>query len=315
MNLVALASTLIPFSVVAALSDTEGLHGNVSLLLGVSGHQSNLSVEQPALLNEERSATSSHVFQMIPIGNLTYTYGDALQYQTYMGAVREDIAVGTLAFQIGQKFQTLDGVTVDVSYLPTLLSRDVWQDPYLSNQPREQTGESGSAYRLKVDRLLSGQLGVEFAYAQSKVSEEKIDDPALARAAKSYFGKIEYHYPLNRQYMLQPSMAYLRHEADGVAASHHAVQTDISLFKKTKALSSALTFRTQFYEYEGESLEFHEIRKDARFAAVFAYEFHPQIFPKDWNFVSLLSYEQTFSNIDFYDGHEWLFSAGVSYRF
>ncbi len=101
----------------------KGFSGEVSLNAGIISSTSNFNVDGNRTISSlENKADSESEGLIAPLGNIAYTFGDGLNQQIYFGTTREDIAVGTLAVQLGYKYSLSSGTVVDVSFLPTVIS-------------------------------------------------------------------------------------------------------------------------------------------------------------------------------------------------
>lgn len=119
---ISIAALFSPFSY-ASLSDTAGLSGEISLITGYAASQSNFNTDSDAVIHRYSKASDREGSVLIaPLGSLSYTFGDQLEQQFYLGTAREDIAVGTLAFELGYRHQLSSGSVVDFSLLPTVMS-------------------------------------------------------------------------------------------------------------------------------------------------------------------------------------------------
>lgn len=119
--------TLLPLALIvstaqAQLAETAGFSGEISLNAGFVSSESHFNTDNSSTINSlDQSAESDSSFIAAPLGNIAYTFGSKLNQQVYVGTTRADIAVGTLAFQLGYQYQLPSGTILDVSYLPTVL--------------------------------------------------------------------------------------------------------------------------------------------------------------------------------------------------
>ncbi|EDP57740.1 DUF2860 domain-containing protein [Vibrio sp. AND4] len=316
-----LRPTILPLAFIvssahAQLAETAGFNGEIALNAGFISSTSNFNTDNnAALASLDQRAKSDESFIFAPLGNAGYTFGEQLNHQVYAGTTRSDIAIGTLAFQLGYKYQLASGTVVDFSYLPTILKGETWQDPYLTGQSRTTTDEGGNAFRLQINRFLNNNFNLDLAYADKKVDKDTVTDSSLLRDAKIYHIKGDYRIPLNRTSMLQPAFTYIHHNADGDAESYNAFGVDLSWFKLIKRHRIVLTAGYAAKDFDAASTTFGKTRNDGTLSFFSAYEYKNVFDWQDWSFISLAGYSDTNSNITFFDEKEYLLSVGLNYRF
>ena len=313
--------TLLPLAFIvstaqAQLAETAGFSGEVSLNAGFVSSESHFNTDNSSTINSlDESAESDSSFIAAPLGNAAYTFGHQLNHQVYAGTTRSDIAIGTLAFQLGYKYQLDSGTVLDFSYLPTILEGETWQNPYLTNQTRKTTDEGGNAFRFQINRFLDDNFNLDLAYADKDVEKDTVTDPSLARDAKIYHIKGDYRIPLSRTSMLQPAFTYIYHDADGDAESFNSYGLDLSWFQFINRHRVALTAGYTVKDFESASATFGKTRNDDKLSLFAAYEYKNVFDWDNWSFISLAGYSSTDSNITFYDEKEYLLSVGLNYTF
>ncbi|KIP70387.1 hypothetical protein SN11_17960 [Vibrio harveyi] len=313
--------TLLPLAFIvstaqAQLAETAGFSGEVSLNAGFVSSESHFNTDNSSTINSlNESAESDSSFIAAPLGNAAYTFGHRLNHQVYAGTTRSDIAIGTLAFQLGYKYQLDSGTVLDFSYLPTILEGETWQNPYLTNQTRKTTDEGGNAFRFQINRFLDDNFNLDLAYADKDVEKDTVTDPSLARDAKIYHIKGDYRIPLSRTSMLQPAFTYIYHDADGDAESFNSYGLDLSWFQFINRHRVALTAGYTVKDFESASATFGKTRNDDKLSLFAAYEYKNVFDWDNWSFISLAGYSSTDSNITFYDEKEYLLSVGLNYAF
>lgn len=312
---ISIAALFSPFSY-ASLSDTAGLSGEISLITGYAASQSNFNTDSDAVIHRYSKASDREGSVLIaPLGSLSYTFGDQLEQQFYLGTAREDIAVGTLAFELGYRHQLSSGSVVDFSLLPTVMSGETWQDPYLLNQKRAVTDESGIAYRLQFNNFWDGNVSLDTAYGTKELDKDTVTDPSLKRDGESYYSKLSYRYPIKRTSFLLPAISYLKHQADGKAASFDSYGAELSWFNLFDRHRLVLTAGYKAQDYQTASQLFGKKREDSQLNLFVAYEYAQLFSSSDWSFFALAGYNQTDSNIEFYEQSNYLLSVGVNYKF
>lgn len=317
-SLIALA--LISGSASAQLAETSGFAGEVSLSTGFYSVESNLNTDDDNKDLKSLTSTNDAVTGglLLPLGNLTYTFGSDLNQQFYAGTSREDIATGTLAFEMGYKYQLASGMIIDASILPTIMSGEVWADPYKLNGDRQTTDEDGNAYRLKIENIAGSKFSVDMAYATKDVENDVLGTiaPSLRRDADTFFFKTDYKYMVDQTTMLKPRLSYISSDADGDANSFTGYGVELSYFKFLNRHQFALTAGFNTRDYDAGNVAFsNTTREDDEMSLFAAYEYANFMDWQDWSFISFAGFGSTDSNIDFYDKTEYMMSVGMSYKF
>ncbi len=216
----------------SGLAPSEGFSGNFSVLAGFYSDSSNLSTEQDsnqASLTMEGDSENQGLLGFL--GTVQYTFGESLTHQVYAGTTREDIATGTIAFEIGYRHQLSGGTILDVSVLPTLISGKAWADPYAVGVNRNETDVKGNVGRLQLTNIGGTAFRTDFAIGQSDVddelsgTEDKLgltdEEVGLLDRERTYvYAKAGYPFILpNQAGVFVPSMVYFNSDAEGGALS------------------------------------------------------------------------------------------------
>lgn len=301
----------------AALAPQAGLSGEIAFNVGYTSSTSNFNTDGDKTIRSlDHEASSESGFLLAPLGSVAYTFGSARQQQIYAGTSREDIAVGTLAFELGYKYQLPGGTIVDVSVLPTILSGEVWRNPYATDVARKETDVDGIAYRFKLDNIGGTPLTLDFAYGQKDVDHDDVTDRDLRRDGDLYYAKAQYRLPLSRSVFLMPAATYIHFDADGRANSYDQYGAELSLFQSFGAHNLALTAGYATRDFEHGAATFNGRARDEDELSLFAaYEYQQPFGWQNWSLVALGGYSETSANLDFYDASEYLLSLGVNYAF
>lgn len=301
----------------AAKAPKPGVSGEFSLVALQSTKSSHLSTkDDKTLASLSDSAATQSAFIAAPLGKVAYTFDYKRLRQLYIGTSRDDIAIGTLAFEIGYRHALESGSVLGLSVLPTILSKEVWQNPYLTGAPRKVSNIEGMAYRIKLNSIVGTGLSLSAAYADSHITKETITDADLTRDAKTYYLRIDYRQPLSRSLLLMPAVDFIDVDATGKAASYKAYKANISAFYLVKPHKFALTLGTTYRKFDQGAATFNnKVRSDNEWRAFLAYEYIQPFDWKDGSLISFLSYNSLNSNIDFYDERHSLIAIGINYQF
>ncbi len=316
IRLAVIVLTFVFSSAQAQLAKTAGFSGEVSLNTGYVSSQSNLNTNNSKSIDSlDNSADSKHSLIPAPLGNIAYTFGSQLNHKLYAGTARSDIAIGVLAFQLGYQYQLPTGTVLDVSYLPTLLEKETWRNPYQIDAARRTTDEGGNAYRLRLKGLIDKNFNLDLAYGDKQIDEEEVTDRTLAREADIYYIKGDYRLPISRTSMIRPGLTYINHKAEGKAESFDSYGVELSWFKFINRHRIVVTAGYKYKDYQSQSLTFSKTRSDDAVSLFAAYEYQNVFDWQDWSFISFAGYNQSDSNINFYDEQQYLLFLGINYRF
>ncbi|WP_394243796.1 DUF2860 domain-containing protein [Vibrio astriarenae] len=313
-NLLTLAAVT-TLSVPAFAIDTSRISGEIILATGYMSTNSNLSVEGDAYLSDKYSKGShTNEFVVMPLGNIAYELGQQRNQRVYLGTSRDDLAVGDLAFELGYQYDFANGTQVDVAFLPTVMSGEVWSNPYAEGQHRTKEDVEGYAYRLKLNNLMNSGFSLDMAYATSEVDNERSREE-LHRDADSYYMKGSYNMPLSHSSGLITAVSFTHHDADGKAATYDQYETELTYFLSQNAHSLALTGSYAYRDYDGLNPVFSKTRSDNRYKLFLAYEYKNVAGWDNWNLVSFTGVNVNTSKIKFYENEDYLASVGLSYQF
>lgn len=315
---------LAPLMANAGLADKGGLSGEISLISGVVSTDSNLSTSGSAVKNAPLNSQGSRETDALfgGLGNLAFTFGEGLSKQLFVGTSREDIAIGTLALEMGYRQQLASGTKVSLSYLPTLLAQDVWTDPYVTDANRSETEKSGDAYRLKLDNIGGSLLSLDLAYAQIDIDSEQSgngltanEQNSLKRSGDTFYSKLSYRQFLGRGLGLTPSVVYIQNDADGDAMANQTFGGELTYFSFAGRNKIVLTGKYLRRDFDAVNPVFGIKREDTEYGAFLAYEFSALAGIEPLSFITLAGYSNIDSNIDFYASSQYLASIGITYRF
>jgi len=313
---ISLVFALVAMPVMANTAEESRFSGEIALITGLISTNSNLSTQSDDTINGLDSKGDSTVHGIIlPLGKLTYALNDDHSQRLYIGTSREDIAVGTLAFELGYQFDLESGTTVDVSFLPTVMSGEVWSNPYLEGQARSETDQTGNAYRLQLTNINQSAISLDLAYATQNIENDAVPYETLKRDSKAYYIKVQYLKMFDRTSGFAPSLRYIDHSADGKAESFTAYEAEFSYFFSTGSHGVALTGSYSHRPYQAVNQVFAEKREDNVFDVFATYEYSNIENWKNWGVTALAGYTLNHSNIDFYSSNELLLLAGLIYKF
>ncbi|MEZ9700398.1 DUF2860 family protein [Vibrio sp. 10N.261.46.E12] len=276
---------------------------------------SNLSTQGDAYLSSiEKSGSHSDDFFAMPLGSLAYDLGVERNQRVYLGTSRDDLAVGDLAFEIGYQYDMRNGTQIDVAYLPTVLSGEVWENPYLEGY-RSETDVNGHAYRLKLKSILNSGFSLDMAFATLEVDNEGIEEKELYRDSDKYYLKGSYMAYFGSNQGLISSLGYQHNDAGGKAETFDQYEIEFTYFVNHNAHTLALTSSYSYVDYDGSNPIYGKTRTDNQHSFFAAYEYANIAGFKNWSVVSFAGVDYNDSNISFYKSEDYVASIGASYKF
>ncbi|PML59587.1 DUF2860 family protein [Vibrio lentus] len=324
-----LATMMLASPSYAALAPSEGFSGNMTFLTGFTANSSNLDVGQSNHQSQTdlMSSGATEANGMVAIlGSMQYTFGALNHKQIFLGTSRDDIITGTLAFEVGYRQQLESGMVIDFSILPTLISGEVWDDPYAVDSKREETDLTGNVVRMQLSKIMGTNFNIDMAFGESDVKKENTglkgldltdEERALMTREREYFYlKSGYQYFLkDGSGILTPSINVFSSNSEGNALSFLSVGAEVNLAKRFGNHSLAFTINAAKRDYDKENPIFNKTREDKDFGAFIAYEYANIFDAKNWSLVSLIGAKTTTSNIEYYQSSQYVVSVGVDYKF
>ncbi|MEZ8695535.1 DUF2860 family protein [Vibrio lentus] len=324
-----LATMLLASPSYAALAPSEGFSGNMTFLTGFTANSSNLDVGQSNHQSQTdlMSSGATEANGMVAIlGSMQYTFGALNHKQIFLGTSRDDIITGTLAFEVGYRQQLESGMVIDFSILPTLISGEVWDDPYAVDSKREETDLTGNVVRMQLSKMMGTNFNIDMAFGESDVKKENTglkgldltdEERALMTREREYFYlKSGYQYFLkDGSGILTPSINVFSSNSEGNALSFLSVGAEVNLAKRFGNHGLAFTINAAKRDYDKENPIFNKTREDKDFGAFIAYEYANIFDAKNWSLVSLIGAKTTTSNIEYYQSSQYMVSVGVDYKF
>ncbi|WP_333918339.1 DUF2860 family protein [Vibrio crassostreae] len=310
---ISLLSTL---PLAAQAFDSSRVSGEFSVNTGFATSNSNLNPNGDRMLKGlNNNVSHTNEIFAAPLGNLNLALDTQDTHRVYAGTSRDDLAVGTLAFEVGYQRDLPDGTQIDIAYLPTIVSGEVWDNPYLEGTQRITTDVEGDAYRLKLSNIANTGVSFDLGYATSELDNEGVAYQELAREHDTYFLKGQYLSMLNHRSGLITAFSYTDHNAEGSAASYNQYKIEATYFANLNDHHFAVTSSHGYRDFESVNPLFNQGRADYFHRVFVAYEYNDIPNWENWSVTSFGGATLNTSNIDFYQSTEFLMSVGLNYRF
>lgn len=301
---------------------TPGFGGDISFLAGYTETTSQFNPDNEVTPDLDSNGQSQGEAIFSPLGTISYTFEQA-DKQVYFGTSRSDVALGRFHVELGYRQRIPDNGQISISYVPGLLSSDTWEDPFAINEPRQETDSTIKGIRLQYDRILGSNFSAELSGGKQEIDSEKSgqkhfspeEQALLVREGDILFTQLSYLKPINRSQILRGAVSYTRVAADGNAMANDTYGAEIGVIQMLSSSSLALTLSYDRAEFDETNPVFNQRQKDHRWGVFLAYEYREPFGWEDWGLISLAGYNESNSNIAFYDEDALLISAGINYQF
>lgn len=301
----------------------SGFSGEVSALIGFGSGESNFNTDSDKTINNvDNSGQSESEVLAAPLGQLRYTFGQLDNHQVFIGTSREDIAVGNFALEAGYRLGLTEDSSIAVSFLPTIIGGETWEDPYLVGAERKATDISGNAFRLQYDGIMDSPFSLDLAYYTQDIDAEHsgsqyttAQQKLLDRSGNGLYSKASYKYMIDSTSQLQPALIYKTFSADGEAMSNKSYGLELSYMKFINKHAFSISGKYLSISYDTSNPVFDTEQKDYEYSLFAGYEYDQFMGWNDWAFNAIAGYDAKSSNITFYDETQYMVGVGVTYKF
>ncbi|OAN17709.1 hypothetical protein A3K86_01965 [Photobacterium jeanii] len=299
-----------------------GIGGEISVITGYTRSTSQFNTDNKTLSSPDQKASTQSSFLIAPLGTLDYTFASA-DKQIFFGTRRSDVALGRFHLELGYRQKFEDAGIFSFSYVPGLLKQKTWADPFILNEDREETKVKTRALRLTADNIMGSNFSAELAVGNQSYDSEKSgfanfsaeDQKLLNREGNVAFTEGSYSQFVGRGMILRGALNYTRIDSEGEAMAHDIYGSEVSVIQMMRSSSFILTLSYDYADFNAINPVFDKKQKDHRWGAFLAYEYREPFGWKDWSAISLLGYNQSQSNITFYDEDSLLATVGLDYKF
>ncbi|MGR5062205.1 DUF2860 domain-containing protein [Photobacterium sp. DNB22_13_2] len=302
---------------------SPGLNADISLLTGYSESRSPFNTDDSTISDYGKADKESN-FLVAPLGTISYT-NQALDKQIYFGTSRSDLAFGRFHVELGYKHKLDNNGTLVFSYVPGLLTSETWQDPYLLDQARTKTDSKIKGLRIQYNQILGSNFSLELSGGNQDLDEEtsgssqaNLSDAqkkSLDRQSDIYYAQLSHFRPISRTQFLRSAISYTRNDAQGNAMASDNFGAELGVVQRVNKASFALTFSYNYIDFDEQNPIFERTQQDDKWGVFLASQYDEPMGWKNWNLVSLVGYNQSNSNVSFYDEESLLLTVGMNYRF
>ncbi|UPW18283.1 DUF2860 domain-containing protein [Agarivorans sp. TSD2052] len=310
------------------LAEESGWSATINLNVGYVSGQNQFSTDDDNKITKDlnNNGQSSSSVIVYPLVRVDYTTED-LKNQFFLGNSRENLGRAQFQYELGYTRALSDRSKITAAYFPELpFMNDTWSDPYDTNVARQETDENYQGGRIRYEAIADGPLTLEYAYAKRTVDNEQSgvalfganssEAQALNRNADLHRVIAETFVPLSRKWFLSPALLYTTAKADGSANDfdQYALRLN-SLYRSGQHL---FTVNAEYGQtkYSGSNPVFdNQTQKDDKISLFAIYVYQQPFGWENAMFNILGGYNDTDSNITFYDSKGGIAAFGFGYKF
>ncbi len=265
----------------------------------------------------------------IPLFNFEfrYTFADS-RTQIYLGNLLEDLLRFDTSAQAGVRQEMADSSIVGASFVFSSLPTEVWEDPYVQNQPREETDRSSQGLRLTWAKILATDLEMQYTWRKIEIDDElsgtlgglglsPAERALLDREGNHHKAELLYAWKFDgdKQYFV-PGFEYHKFDLDGDAMANDRYGIQLTYGYDGDQFSVVANAIYGSADYDSRNPIYNKEREDDIYGGTLTGFWHrPFGTPEGWNLVASGGFYEVESDIDFYDSEVSLFSLSVLYRF
>ncbi len=335
--------TLASTSMVAALTisgnalamdkipEEDGLSGFVLLGASYTDFASNMiegsdagDVGTDRIDSYTESPGSEHTVGGFFTGELKYTFAET-RTQLFLGNTLEDLVRYDFAFQGGIRQEVSDKGTLSGSILFSGFPTNIWADPYLTGEDREDTERDSSGGRLGWSSVMGTALEVNLSHRKQDIDDERSGESIpsltveeieqLSREGDQITFDASYKFGLAPGQAFIPKIRYNNFDLDGAAMSRERFDLELAYALQTPRYSLVSTISYAKSNHDGMNPIYDKTEKVDTYGLSFTGFYHQPFDLKGWSAMASLAGATADSNIDFYDADIAKFTLGMMYRF
>jgi hypothetical protein len=310
------------------LAKQPGWAATISLNAGYVSSQSQFSSDDSNQItdNLNNSGEKNSSLLIYPLLRIQYTTQD-LQSQFFLGSSRENLGRAQFQHELGYTQQLSRRSQLTLAYFPELpWFNETWEDPFLTGGARNKTDENYQGGRIKYKSIADSPFTLQYAYGKRTVKNERsgfslfgedsVAAEALNRNANLHRLEGEMYIDLAKSFSLSPALLYTTSHAQGSANDYDDYSIRLnSRYKRQKHLLT-LNLKWGHSHYSAGNPVFdNQIQKDAHLSLFAIYVYQQPFSWKNTRFNMLTGYNQTDSNINFYNNKSAITSLGFAYSF
>jgi len=257
-------------------------------------------------------------------GELKYTFAET-RTQLFLGNTLEDLVRYDFAFQGGVRQEVSDKGIVSASILFSGIPTNVWADPYLTGENREETNRDSSGGRIGWSSAMGTGLEVNISQRTLDIDDElsgesltglTIDERGmLSREGDQTTLDASYKIGLAPGRTFIPKIRYNNFDLDGAAMSRERFDLELAYALMTRRYSLVSTISYAKTNHD-KTNPIYDKTEDVDTLGLSITGFYHQPFDlKGWSAMASIAGAKSDSNIDFYDADIAKLTLGMMYSF
>jgi hypothetical protein len=257
--------------------------------------------------------------------NLNYTF--STQTQLFTGNSLEDIVqLDTVTvFGVRQQFSDRSILELSAVATPSFAPAQVWEDPYVVGEDREETDRISRGLRLEYDKILGTGFGLQYTQRETEIDDElsgstqlglsSAEAELLDREGDTRRLVVNYRFkPVGRSvYSLRVGASDI--DLDGEAMSGDSNSVQLTYAHLGDRFITAISGTFSATDYDTRNPVFDKTRDDDSLGLAL-FVFDKGLFgSKDWWGQGSIVWVEQDSNIDFYDQNAIAIVLGVQRNF
>ncbi|MEH6451907.1 MAG: DUF2860 domain-containing protein [Psychromonas sp.] len=309
------------------LATEAGWNFKINLSAGYVSSQSQSSTNDDNAITEDlnNNGQSTETLIPVPLARVSYTL-DSLKTQFFIGNSTDQVSNAQFQYELGVIHQFKDDSKLTFAYFPNLpLFNETWEDPYLTGEARSKTDDDAQGVRMAFERIAGSPFTFKYAYAVNKIEQEKSGESVayldesqislLQRDSSFHRAELEMTVYIARSLFLKPAFQYTNRSADGAAHSYdeYVGKIGILYFQKRHSLITTISYGSTQY---AENNPVFDQKQDSKSASIFSIYSYAR--PFGWesiDFTVIAGYNQTDSDITFYDKDALIVATGFTYTY
>lgn len=329
----ALACACTPAFALDKLPDEPGFSGFVNVGVGTGSIETNMLARLAGIdldlgddtIDDFGSPDDESITTLALNLSLRYTFSN-MKTQVSLGNDLADFLQfdRSTILALRHDFDTLG--RTQVSLLSSAFPQtEVWEDPYVIGESRDETERSALGARFTWDKIFGTQFELKVQQREIELDEERsgqslglsrAQQRLLSREGDNFRSELGYLFNIdNGTHLIRPSVAYIDRDLDGDAMAQDGYEGGISYVYLNGDITWANTLSYSSLEAGSENPIFEENHDSEQIV------FATQLFVKglfgleEWEPNIAVMYGDSDSDIDFYDSKGWMVNVAIGRTF
>lgn len=329
----AMTSLATPALALEKMPEESGLSGYVNLGVGSGSIESNFLARLAGIdldlgqetINDLGSPDDESITTAAINLNVNYTFSN-LKTQVSLGNDLADFLQFDRSTRLAIRHD-FDGIgRFQLGLLSSAFPQtEVWEDPYLVGQSREETERDSTGGRLTWDKIFGSHFEVKVQTREIELDEERSGESQglsaaeralLDREGDKVRAEIGYMFVLDGgTNVIRPSVAYIDNDLDGDAMAQDGFEVAVSYLHNGDNFRWANNLAFTQLDGDEENPLFNEVN-DADQIVIASQLFFPGLFGLDkWEPNIAVMYGDYDSDIDFNDATGWMVNVAIGRQF